>query len=135
MLCRSWTRHPHAIGALLSLGSVQTAKTAGAEVVSLITLIPAATTTAAAGGRARNRPGAGPPSVGPPRRAVLRSGNRTGYPDPGSVAAMKGSWGGEELEELLIGCSGNDPRAWRRLLEVVRAVALDRAQQVYGLGL
>lgn len=41
---------------------------------------------------------------------------------------------GEELEELLLDCGGSDRLAWRRLLETVRAVALARAQQIYGLG-
>jgi RNA polymerase sigma-70 factor, ECF subfamily len=51
-----------------------------------------------------------------------------------AVAVMSDNWSEEELEQLLIDCAGGDRLAWRSLLENVRTQALDRAQQIYGLG-
>jgi RNA polymerase sigma-70 factor, ECF subfamily len=40
---------------------------------------------------------------------------------------------GEDLEALLAGCAEGDARAWRRLLEAVRELAMDLALQSYHL--
>jgi len=40
---------------------------------------------------------------------------------------------GNDLEALLAGCAQDDARAWRRLLEAVRELAMDLAMQTYRL--
>jgi len=40
---------------------------------------------------------------------------------------------GNDLEALLAGCAQDDARAWRRLLEAVRELAMDLALQTYRL--
>ena len=40
---------------------------------------------------------------------------------------------GNDLEALLAGCAEDDARAWRRLLEAVRELAMDLAMQTYRL--
>jgi RNA polymerase sigma factor (sigma-70 family) len=46
---------------------------------------------------------------------------------------MREDWRPGDWAQLLTGCTQDDPRAWRSLLETVRAVAMARAQRSYGL--